>query len=732
MRLQLDDLSKYAAAINTPRNTATPSFSRRSKRRQLSELSQRLNPEDLTRDYSSELSSIRSADELIIDHSRALSIKRGDLAIIQGEVFRCTPRAPHLAHIPLVLKRLDCVDRRTYDMKVYEADTLARFQGHANIVSLYSYWTEPSSSPYVFKSLVMLMEEGILGDLETTIVRNPIRPSNQFSLKVLCDLCKGLITLHNCNIIHGKLKPTHLYLSSRGAVLGDFGKGDLDCARATHQLFSKVLIGDAIPKVLVYWAPELLKLEKYTKAVDIWALGVVLYQLVTGVHPFNTDDEASFRDDVLTANVDWSRLDAYPKIKTIVENTITVEPSERWTAHEILHFAQFDFAVSIQRVFRGYLVRRKFKKIVDSAVKIQAAIRGWLGYTKFWRERARIREEAVLKIQKVFRGSRVRREYTAVVDAVKKVQANVLARQTRRAFFAYKCKVVLIQKYIRGFICRKWLRKVLSKKAQLTARMTNIDQLIGSTRSEADDLARLFPHNRVPPCLSHLTSFEAFELHLSEQNSQASLPTLCSATLRLTQYEKELDMMKRKLKEYEEKARLEQVKESELEAQLGLKYVEYRPMVEELRSNLVRVAKMCQTAKFLGLGIQHPYVYSKWDMVHEPWNVVENILKDDEQVYRALSPVLDLTLSEGKQSFVSEIQLFSGECGPSRVEIYVGQNFDDWEFVAEFECNRDSLQLIRLPGEQICRHVRISCPQNIRGGNIVSVRHVKVKGLVRE
>jgi len=117
---------------------------------------------NVARDNAAELSAIRSADELHIDLGRALSVKRGDLAIIHGEVFRCCPIAPHLQHIPLVIKRLECVDRRTYDMKVYEADTLARFQGHPNIVSLYSYWAEKPSSHYVFKTLVLLMEEGIV------------------------------------------------------------------------------------------------------------------------------------------------------------------------------------------------------------------------------------------------------------------------------------------------------------------------------------------------------------------------------------------------------------------------------------------------------------------------------------------------------------------------------------------------------------------------------------------
>lgn len=172
---------------------------------------------------------------MIIDHSLVLAIKRGDLAIIQGEVFKCTPAAPHLQGIPLVLKRIDCVDRRIYDMKIYEFDTFMRFRGHPNIVSLFSYWSEKASSPYQYKSLVCLFEEALCGDMLKSVVLNSIRPSTRMAMKYLCDICKGLSTLHNCNIIHGSIKPSSIYIQQDNtAMIGELGKVELDSARHTH------------------------------------------------------------------------------------------------------------------------------------------------------------------------------------------------------------------------------------------------------------------------------------------------------------------------------------------------------------------------------------------------------------------------------------------------------------------------------------------------------------------
>ena len=84
-----------------------------------------------------------------------LKVKRGDLSIIPGDVFKCCPADYKIGGIPLVVKRLECIDRRIFDTLIYEADTLMRFRGHPNIISLYSYWSEKSQNPYQFKYIIL-------------------------------------------------------------------------------------------------------------------------------------------------------------------------------------------------------------------------------------------------------------------------------------------------------------------------------------------------------------------------------------------------------------------------------------------------------------------------------------------------------------------------------------------------------------------------------------------------
>lgn len=249
-------------------------------------------------------------------------------------MFKCTPAHHDLLGIPLVLKRIDCVDRRIYDAKVYEFDTFMRFRGHPNLVSLFSYWSEKASSPYQYKSLVGLFEEGLCGDMLKSVVLNAVRPSSRLCLKYMCDMAKALITLHSGNIIHGSVKPSSIYIQADNtAILGEIGKVELDAARHTHQLFSRVLIQDAMPHTLIYWAPEVLQLQRYTTSADMWSLGITMYQVATGEHPFNTSDDTQFREQVLNSRYDLSRLQALTeRLRLTIENLLKVDMYKRWDA----------------------------------------------------------------------------------------------------------------------------------------------------------------------------------------------------------------------------------------------------------------------------------------------------------------------------------------------------------------------------------------------------------------
>jgi hypothetical protein len=331
---------------------------------------------------------IYSPEQLIIDLDEALAIKRPgfDLSAFQAESFRCHATEVVISHVNLVLKRLTCIDRRMYDIKVYEMDTFMRFLNHPSVVSLYAMWNEPVSGPYAFKTLVGLYREGVRGDLyEYAVDRPDGRRLRALRVKLLgCNIASALRSFHNCNIIHASIRPRNIYVDeARVALVGEFGKVELDSLRYSHHMFSKLFIANAIHHKLAYWAPELITMQQYGKEIDCWALGVTIYQMMIGQLPWPTDSEDSFRQAVIAGakGLDMKILDQSgidPVLRETVLNLLHPNPLHRWTADQTLAYLQFDFAVEVQRLWRGTCARRRHIQVCSAARKLQAAVRGML------------------------------------------------------------------------------------------------------------------------------------------------------------------------------------------------------------------------------------------------------------------------------------------------------------------------------------------------------------------
>ena len=90
---------------------------------------------------------------------------------------------------------------------------------------------------------------------------------------IITELSNGLKDIHSKNVIHRDLKPENIFISSDHLIkIGDFG-------------ISKILDGTDYAKTFAgtfsYMAPEIIKGEKYSKKVDIWSLGCIIYELCT-------------------------------------------------------------------------------------------------------------------------------------------------------------------------------------------------------------------------------------------------------------------------------------------------------------------------------------------------------------------------------------------------------------------------------------------------------------------
>ena len=152
-----------------------------------------------------------------------------------------------------------------------EAQMVAQLE-HLHIVPLYDYWRDPEGA-----YLVMRLMKG--GSLEA-LTQEGALPLAQVA-RILEQVASALAAAHRRGIVHRDLKPANILLDEDGnAYLSDFG-----IAKAMDEGAGMTMTG-AIIGTPAYITPEQAQSSAVSPQTDIYALGVVLYTMLTGQHPF--------------------------------------------------------------------------------------------------------------------------------------------------------------------------------------------------------------------------------------------------------------------------------------------------------------------------------------------------------------------------------------------------------------------------------------------------------------
>jgi Protein kinase domain len=160
--------------------------------------------------------------------------------------------------------------RDVQELFLREAQIIGRL-AHPGIVGLYDIGTDNDGVPY----FVMEYVEG--QTLEKVLETGPLHLER--ALLWAADLTAALARAHQANVIHGDIKPANILITSNGQVkLGDFG-----IARFTTQVSSSgTLMGTP-----AYLSPEQILGHTQNTRSDLFSLGIILYQMTTGVRPFD-------------------------------------------------------------------------------------------------------------------------------------------------------------------------------------------------------------------------------------------------------------------------------------------------------------------------------------------------------------------------------------------------------------------------------------------------------------
>jgi len=207
-------------------------------------------------------------------------------------------------------------------------ESLARFEqeahvlaslNHPHIAQIYGFEeltaTDPERLPV--RALVMELIEG--PTLAERIAQGPI-PLEE-TLSIAQQIAGALETAHEGGIIHRDLKPANVKLTAAGVVkVLDFGLAKLlallegpEMAAAARN--PPTLVGPTRSGVVLgtaaYMAPEQARGQPLDRRADVWAFGVVLYEMLTGHRPFQGATISDTIAAVLRQDIDWGRLPSW-------------------------------------------------------------------------------------------------------------------------------------------------------------------------------------------------------------------------------------------------------------------------------------------------------------------------------------------------------------------------------------------------------------------------------------
>ncbi|KAA6384417.1 MAG: putative NEK/NEK2 protein kinase, partial [Streblomastix strix] len=170
-------------------------------------------------------------------------------------------------------------------------------------------------------------EGGNLRELIKKMETQSVKQRKEQCYNIFYQVLMVLKHLHSLRIVHRDLKPENIFLDQDGnAKTGDFGLALMIQSRSEVNAAG----------TQNYQPPEAIDFNQMTEASDIWALGVIVVEMITGVHPFQgrTQDET-------VQNIKYGRFNALPdyvkgELKEILISMISSDPVKRPSAEELL------------------------------------------------------------------------------------------------------------------------------------------------------------------------------------------------------------------------------------------------------------------------------------------------------------------------------------------------------------------------------------------------------------
>ena len=181
------------------------------------------------------------------------------------------------------------------------------------------------------EKLYLIMELASNGNLYNFIQKNKKDKIKNMDLikKLIIQTIEIIKYLHSLNIIYRDIKPENILLDK------DYNVKLCDYGWATYFTPGKFLtVYCGTPE---YVSPEMLKKYPYNEKIDIWGIGVLIFELVFGYAPFSSNFNEDRYNNIKSGKIKWpdDLNEEYQKIKDLIEKILKVNPNDRISLNDI-------------------------------------------------------------------------------------------------------------------------------------------------------------------------------------------------------------------------------------------------------------------------------------------------------------------------------------------------------------------------------------------------------------
>ena len=250
-----------------------------------------------------------------ISHYKILSeIGSGGMGIVYKAEDTNLKRHVALKFLPPELTR----DKEARERFIHEAQSASALD-HPNVCTVYEIGKTDDNQMFI----AMGYYEG--ETLKDKIVKGPLKINEAIGIAI--QIATGLEKAHKKNIVHRDIKPANIFITDDNVVkILDFG-----LAKLSGQ--TKLTKDGTTLGTVAYMSPEQTTGEETDSRSDIWALGVVLFEMITGLLPFKGDYEQAMQYSIVNEEAEpltGLRTGVPMELERIITKSLTKNPDERY------------------------------------------------------------------------------------------------------------------------------------------------------------------------------------------------------------------------------------------------------------------------------------------------------------------------------------------------------------------------------------------------------------------